>query len=277
MQAMLDTLNDVRVRLAVENYSIQDITTSGPVYRIFESATRGELPGRTSYAGIPIAGSMTFTSDHPANTVMRLRLGGGPEHRAPPRIERQQAMMANFGLVYGGAERQAEIQRTNVPMPSAEATAADTTGFLEEMAPTPFVSKGTRWVNRSTGDIVEVDHLGRSTEGGEPVVHFKRVSDSLEVNTVLLQRDFETMFRPFTQEGNFKRSTESVVEVLKDEEWEHVESGEAVKIDSVDTKRNLVIVVAKDKRKSVPMLDFVNAKWRKIVRKTAFARILEDD
>jgi hypothetical protein len=139
-------------------------------------------------------------------------------------------------------------------------------------------------VNNSNGDIVEVAYLGRSTDGSEPVVHFKRISDTLESNQMMLLRDFETMHRVFAHDTTKRRERETVVEVLKDEEWEHVESGEVVRIDSVDTKRNLVIVMGgattptvSAKRRSVPMLDFVNAKWRRIVRKTAFARLMEDD
>lgn len=184
--------------------------------------------------------------------------------------------MSGFQMMYG-----ARPGVPNIPVPTpapAEASPRESNGLLAEMAPTPFISKGTRWVNSSTGDIVEVAYLGRSTEiPHEPVIHFRRVSDDMEVNQLLLQRDFETMFRPYTQETTPKNRPEAVVEVLKDEEWEHVESGEVVRIESVDTKRNLVIVVAKERRKSVPMLDFVNAKWRRIVRKTAFERLMEDD
>jgi hypothetical protein len=100
----------------------------------------------------------------------------------------------------------------------------------------------------------------------------------MEVNLVLLLRDFESMFRPFTHET--PRSTvERVAEVLKDEEWEHIESLAVVRIDTVDTKRNLVVVLDKEKRRSVNMIDFVNGKWRKIIRRTAYARLLdlEDD
>ena len=299
--AMLDVLVEARVQLAVENYRIEEITSAPSVFHVFERLTREAGPGPdptqprpVSYAGVPIRNGLDFYSQNPIGTLLRVQLAGGPEHRPPPRLERQQAMNVNFGLMYGG-EAPVPAPPPPVPVPypvgnfeigsqrpyqdgRAEGTVGvnrtDAGGLLDSMAPAPpYISQGTRWVNRSSGEVVEVDHLGTSTDSNEPVVHFKRVSDDMEVNLVLFQRDFSAMFRPYTQET--PRIEERVVEVLKDEEWEHVESHAVVKVDSVDTKRNLVVVLDKDKRRSVPMLDFVNAKWRKIVRRTSYDRLLE--
>ena len=304
-QAMFDTLQQVRVTLAIENYVIQEMTTTMATFRSFEREARVEFASQdVAYAGIRVGWSATFAMEHPANTLLRIRLRGGPHHRTEllPRGTALRAVVD--GNVIGVVDRfEATTEtprdvamitpytpgRTNLgPIsfertfpPSSESEAA---GFLNSMAPTPFVSKGSRWVNNSNGDIVEVAYLGRSTDGSEPVVHFKRISDTLESNQMMLLRDFETMHRVFAHDTTKRRERETVVEVLKDEEWEHVESGEVVRIDSVDTKRNLVIVMGgattptvSAKRRSVSMLDFVNAKWRRIVRKTAFARLMEDD
>jgi hypothetical protein len=152
--------------------------------------------------------------------------------------------------------------------------------LLEEMAPTQFVSKGSRWRNSSTGDIVEVDRLGQSTEAHEPVVHFRRVSDDMRNGMVLLQRDFETMFKPFTMERPKGVEEKITVEVMMGEEWEHAESGATIFIASVDTKRNLVISEpdgTHKKGRTIPLLDFSNGKWKRLIRRTAYERILEDD
>jgi hypothetical protein len=290
---MFDILNDVRARLAVENFRVEEISTNlAWVYSVFDgldgNAHRGASV-RPLYAGIPIAlGQML--SPEPTNTILRLRLTGGPEYRTAPRrmrTDRNAAMSAGFDLAYGG-QRDADGNIVGTPVgnmgmigqrPRATTVEQAQAAYdlLDEMAP-PYVSQGTRWVNRSNGEVVEVDHLGASTDNGETVVHFRRVSDDMEVNLVLLLRDFESMFRPFTHET--PRSTvERVAEVLKDEEWEHIESLAVVRIDTVDTKRNLVVVLDKEKRRSVNMIDFVNGKWRKIIRRTAYARLLdlEDD
>jgi hypothetical protein len=302
-------MNEVRVRLLGEYFTVENIETSTTLYRALwarqlVSGDGVSVDERAVYSGIPISGQGNFAQNNPPGTIFRLRLRGGPEHRPPPAprfsvtarqaeeslasltlpanpVQGQQVSLRDIpspGNLTIQAQGQTVIQGwtfpANAPFGSQQVSDADTNGLLSEMAP-PYVSKGTRWVNRSTGDIVEVDHLGRSTDGGDPIVHFKRISDTHESNSVVLQRDFENMFRPFAQET--PKIAERVVEVLKDEEWEHGESGEVVRIDQVDTKRNLVIVMASDKRRSVPMLDFVQAKWRKIVRKTAYARLLEDD
>jgi len=280
-QRLRNIVDDLRVALALENYSVEQITTTPRILGIFERFAEAGIPG-CSVAGINIRWSPEFGVVNQPNTVFRMELRGGPEHRAAPRSALPR--LALFGEPRPRLDEMgASLAPSDVSMstsslvPIAQESQAAEHELLDNMAPIPFVSTGTRWVNRGTGEIVEVVRLGSSTDGNEPVVHFKRVSDSLEANMVLLQRDFDSMFRSFASTQPNNRAHEPVVEILKDEEWEHVESGEVVKIDTVDTKRNLVTVIAKERRRSVPMADFVNAKWRKIVRKTAFARIMEDE
>jgi hypothetical protein len=285
-EAQLRWLEDIRAALAVENYSIQGVVIANGVRSVLDGMILST--GQGVWDGVPLERGDLGSAD----VMFRLRLRGGPELRAP----RQHALATHFTMAYGRGQG-GLVASTPIPrdVPMVETPAgridlspivlqrtvlapeSDATELLDAMAPSPFISAGTRWVNRASGEIVEVSRMGRSDDRGETVVHFKRVSNDLEANMVLLQRDFETMFRPFGPEVS-KKAREAVVEVLKDEEWEHIESTEAVTIDSVDTKRNLVIVLGRDqKRRSVPMLDFVNAKWRKIIRKTAYQRLMEDD
>ncbi len=295
-RALFDVLNEVRVALTMGNFTIQEIAASNAVWRVVENevlATGGTTtPGSplVVYAGLPFRNNPAFSLENPAHALLRLNLTGGPDFRRPEptplQVARAEGMNENFRRLYGPQAALDEVDRRAAEaqqgaqqilgearnllsqlqggqvhtQPNPEAN-----GLLAEMnPPPPFVGKGTRWVERSTGDLVEVSYLDKATDG-DTVVHFKRVSDNLGANAVLLQRDFETLFRPYTVEPT---RSEPVIEILKDQEWEHVESGEVVRIDNVDTKRNLVTVEAKDKRRSVPMLDFVNAKWRKVVRKT---------
>jgi hypothetical protein len=277
---------------------------------ILEPGRTGYLDTVTLYAGIPVR---SFLDANGPTASLRLRLVGGPEFRAPVRSPRQMLgpLVPNVeGRPVDGTTRFDDIvlQRT-VPAPGTplEAStrfyvtgephfvgpmltrvdrafrveagdAAQTIGaLLEEMTPTPFVTKGSQWRNGSTGDIVVVDRLGQSTESPETVVHFRRVSDDMKTGMVLLQRDFETMFKPYTQERPYAKEDKSSVEVLKDEEWEHVESGITVIVESVDLKRNLIVVEGKGKRQSLPILDFQKGKWKRLIRGTAWDRLLEDE
>lgn len=281
-QAIFDTLNDLRVSLSVENYHIEEITTFPRIWRIFDEVVIREAGthGRDDllvYAGLPIRNNPTFTGNHPLHTVLRLALGGGPELRplraiqpAPVRVTPQnQVDRVDRPLV------QTIPSTVTLPIDAALVSPMDTNNLLADMLPTPFVSVGTRWADRKSGSIVEVSRMGKSSEG-EPVVHFRHISDDVEASTILLLVDFEEHFKSIYPETSARE--EAVVEVLKDEEWEHIESGETVTIDSVDTKRNLVVVQSsKTRRRSVRMAEFVDGKWRRIVRRTAFARILEDD
>jgi hypothetical protein len=308
--AILDTLNAVRVALSVENYHIQEISTSGTYYGLFEAEVarqvsevsgdrpRVDSPGMVVYAGLPIRNSFTFRADNPMLTLMRLQLGGGPELRPgrplprdmEERLSQLQQAVPGLPTPPGVFTEPVAVRPANTvsmyasgretfSMALTRVSPADPTELLAEMHSTPFVSKGTRWSNRSNGEIVEVTELGRSTDRGDTVVHFKRISDDLEAGVVLMQLDFVTLYKPMDEPAAMaKLREESIVEVLKDEEWEHIDSGETGVIDAVDTKRNLVVIIGKDtKRRTVRMIEFVNNKWRKIVRKTAYARLLEDD
>ena len=305
-------LDDTRVQLLGENYRIEEIQTAETRFQqIFDFYHRVSSPDRagatgyldtvTLYAGIPVR--LVLTDG--ASGALRLRLAGGPEFRAPARQNRAvTALIPNVeGRPVDGVTRFDDIvlQRT-VPAPGtvyiadqphfvgiiptrvdrpfrveSEAAAQTIGALLEEMAPTPFVTKGSQWKNSSTGDIVVVDRLGQSTENRETVVHFRRVSDDMKTGMVLLQRDFETMFKPYTQERPYAKEDKISIEVLKDEEWEHNDSGITVIVESVDTKRNLVVVEGKGKRQSLPLLDFQKGKWKRLIRRTAYDRLLEDE
>jgi hypothetical protein len=309
-QRMFDLLNDVRVALSVENYYIQEITTTPQTYRVFEAATfQGATPAQREnlrditgdvvvYAGLPIRNPAGFVQEMPRDTLLNLRLGGGPEHRLLP-PERPDPTFppptnGSVGVAMQIGDQSTPIQTTLGPSERVLIERPENVDFingnfsfppvtlessgdelLDTMNISAFISKGSRWVNRGSGQIVEVSHMGRATDSGDPVVHFKPISDDHAANTVALQPDFEALYRPLVPETTGR--DEPIIEILKDEEWEHVETGDTVVIEAVDTKRNLITVVAKDRRRSVRMIDFVNNKWRKIVRRTAFARVLDLD
>jgi hypothetical protein len=160
-----------------------------------------------------------------------------------------------------------------------EPASPDETALMTAMAPTPYAAVGQRWVNRSTGDLVEVTRVQPTDDRSTQAVHFRRIADGIESSQALVLEDFLRECRPYVAKSSAPVQV-PVVEVLKDEEWEHRDSGEVVTIDTVDTRRDLVVVVQKEgKRRSVPLYEFANAKWRKIVRRTSFDRLLdlEDD
>jgi hypothetical protein len=151
--------------------------------------------------------------------------------------------------------------------------------WIQEQAPTPFAAVGQRWIQRKTGDLIEITRVGPTDDRSTTVVHFKRVSDGVESSNAMLLDDFMRECHPYTTRSSQPQDIPVVV-VLKDEEWEHVDSGEVVRIDTVDSKRDLIIVMQKEgKRRSVPLFEFANARWRKIIRRTAYDRLLdlEDD
>jgi hypothetical protein len=284
-QQLFDDVNELRVRLSVENYTIRQIVVGPHIFRWFElnhGSRPNDAPGAPVvwFGGINVHQSSTFSTDHPQGTLLCVYLRGGPDFAAPPRRTAQVTLARDPDAPTPGVASIGPISLTGTTVLPDLADAMAIPRCNDIGDPVPFVSQGTRFVNRGTGDVVEVARIGTTTDGAESVVHFRRISDEMrEPSSMLLLRDFELMFRPYAETApRGVRREEHVVDVLKDEEWEHIESHDIVRIDSVDTKRSLVIVVvSKEKRKSIPMRDFVEAKYRKIVRKTAYARLMEDD
>lgn len=210
------------------------------------------------------------------------------QDRAERRVPNPLAsLMGAVGAIFEGLDMPAEVMSDLAAMHGIHVSESEYVGAfpirqeipippLPGTPTTPFVAVGQKWVQRKTGDILEVTRVQPTDDRTTTAVHFRRVSDGVESSSAMVLEDFLAECRPFTQKNSAPAPVPSVF-VLQDEEWEHIESGEVVKIDSVDSKRDLVIVAQKDsKRRSVALFEFVNAKWRKIVRRTAYARLLDD-
>ena len=176
-------------------------------------------------------------------------------------------------IVYQIAGSPVNVSRT---MPGRFGTEEEVQ-WVTEQAPTPFVTVGQRWVMRQSGDLIEVTRVNPTEDGRSTAVHFQRVSDGIESSNAMLQEDFVRECTPFVV--NTSQPIEPPkVQLFKGEEWEHLESTAVVTIDYVDSKRDLVVIVQKDgKRRSVPLLEFAEARWRRIIRKTAWEKLLEGD
>ena len=148
----------------------------------------------------------------------------------------------------------------------AAARSLDDSGDLEELE-SQLVHAPSRWVHKGTGMSVETVAVR------DGAVSFRQEEQTF---TMLLE-DFVKFHRPFVLDGVSTEPAPNIA-IQVGEEWESAEG--TVKIVSVDSKREQVVVTWADSRKrSAPLTlrEFATDKWRKVVRKTSFQRLLDLD
>lgn len=177
-------------------------------------------------------------------------------------------------IIYTGTRRLADEPNQNgdvfsrdLLMQQFRAIARSATNDRKELEQA-LVRPKSRWVHKSTGASIETI----SVKDGAVVF---RQEDQ---NATMLLEDFVKFHRPFVFEGI---STEPIpnIAILPGEEWESAAEG-TVTIVSVDSKREQVTVAWADGRKrSAPLTlrEFGTDKWRKVIRKTSFQRLLDLD
>lgn len=148
-------------------------------------------------------------------------------------------------------------------------TSGNPVSAIEDMMTRPLadtlVRPGSRWIHRAGGRGVEAV----SVKDG--VVTFRQ--NDQPVHMVL--EDFLSLHRPFALDNT--PSEPLNIAILPGEEYEGPEG--LVRILAVDSKRELVDVVWPDGRKRMPLQlrEFATSKWRKIERRTAYQRIMDDE
>jgi hypothetical protein len=235
--------------------------------------------GMRAYRGIPILvlGSESTvpitiqTRDLGRSTSMPVsRLGGQPGRSRTPGA-------SNSSLLDFIRSEQTRIReepniRSGVLVSSNSRTPPEE---VTEEADVP--TAGSLWINRSTGDLVEVVSHSTGAFNIEAVV-FRRVSgtgDLPEPQSTMLWDDFLShhQLRSISPAG-----PEPTILPGLGEEWEHVDHTE-IEILSVDTVRQTVSFVERNtkRRRSISLHDFSSGDWRKIVRRTSFEHIMDDE
>lgn len=126
---------------------------------------------------------------------------------------------------------------------------------------------GTRWVHKGQGQTVEIMEV----ENG--AVAFRADEQSFRMTI----EDFLSFHRPFSFDAS-PAPTMPLPEIAPGEEWTSVEG--TVTIVDVNSKREQVSVRWAHGGQKTSRLDlraFAGDKWRKVIRKTAFQRIMDDE
>lgn len=148
-------------------------------------------------------------------------------------------------------------------------TSGNPVSSIEDMVTKPLedtlVRPGTRWIHRSGGRAVEAVNVK------DGVVTFR--DDHQPFHMIL--EDFLSLHKPFVLDNTPPEPLN--INILPGEEYEGPEG--LVRILAVDSKRELVDVVWPDGRKRMPLQlrEFATSKWRRIERRTAYQRIMDDD
>jgi hypothetical protein len=161
------------------------------------------------------------------------------------------------------------------PMPPPEKTVR-----LEEQMGIPTM--GSTWVNRGTGVLIEVTGLSFA-EGTQQIIQFRAVlvaeSNIREPHSRLGYDDFVTLHRVWHNDGKTEMPYLDLGLQLGDE-WIQNHNRVVVEILHIDHKKETVSVYEKDtkRRSALKMREFApGGNWRKIVRRTAFEALEDDD
>jgi hypothetical protein len=143
----------------------------------------------------------------------------------------------------------------------------------------PLVSLQQRWVLRRSGDIVEVVSLAPAVDG-TPMVHARRGTDETILRMQL--EDFYNESVPYVPPARRAQTTAvpNRERLVENDEWENTTTGQTGVIESIDHRRELIILrLNEGLRRSVVFGDFLgpSAQWRKLIRRTAYERLLLDD
>ncbi len=131
-----------------------------------------------------------------------------------------------------------------------------------------LITPKSKWVHKGTGGIVEVVTVR------EAAVSFRQEDQKFN----MLLEDFLSLHRPYVIE-NLEDISTKYPNLILTENAEYESPEGIVKVVSVDSKRELVTVIWGDGRKRAPLSlrEFATSKWRKIERRTAYQRIMDDE
>lgn len=133
-----------------------------------------------------------------------------------------------------------------------------------------ILSPGQRWLRKGQGQTVEVIAIEQGA------VAFK----AEEQNFRMTIEDFLALHRPFrfNDSGATPALVEPLPELSPGDEWTGVEG--TVTVVDVDSKRELVTVRwahGGQKTSRLDLRQFAGDKWRKVIRKTAYQRLLDEE
>jgi hypothetical protein len=130
------------------------------------------------------------------------------------------------------------------------------------------IPENSRWIHKGRGQVVEVVKVENAA------VTFRSEEQSFR----MVHTDFLHFHRPFTLDNGPSPQSFPLPDLAPGDEWTSVEG--TVVIVSVDSKREQVSVKwahGSQRTARLNLRDFATDKWRKIVRKTAFQRLLDED
>lgn len=202
----------------------------------------------------------------------RIGAGSGPNpqitEEAYERFYRQQDVAPSIDL-----HREMPIPRIRRPRPELELPEE-----VQEQEALVAVPDGSRWTQRASGNVIEVERVVRSQDG-EAVVRYRRMTDDpINPTMSMLRRDFLQNHTPFILPDSTSPGTPLPIDVASGDEWES-SNGDIIIIATVDPKREIVQAEERTskRRRMIAFVEFTNGRWRKIVRRTAYDRLMQSD
>ena len=139
----------------------------------------------------------------------------------------------------------------------------------------PYVDEGQQWVQRGTGDLLVV-RMVVTDEMGQTMVRLGPAHDPAGTLLTMTMADFLERCSLFQSKAPL--SLTDPVPIQVGEEWEHRATRDYASIRGIDLARHKVYIQMQDgKTRSVSLHEFTDTRWRKVTRRTAFERLLDDE
>ncbi len=207
------------------------------------------------------------------------RLGGQPNRTlsnlndgilGPRTIAVRQAELRNALLTeqVAQAEQRAELRTASEqPMATPDDIEAE-------------ILEGSAWVQRSTGNIMHVLRLDNAVDGTRVIVYCNKGEEN-EPAMRMVVRDFLANHRAYVAQEEWPTiEVKPVIEITSGEEWEFTATPSVgISIIAVDHKKEVVHVeeLESKRKRTISFSEFIQKRWRKVVRKTAYQWLLDGD
>lgn len=246
-----------------------------PVEAVITLRTAPRRPVRR-LGGAPDRGGVVDTRQTPnMRQIFQEMLSEAP---APPLDLHQEHPITS--LVMGNARGEAStIANTmrraleEVPTPSRVLTRHPESPVMDNE-----ITAESQWIQKSSADIIEVLGIERALDGS-PIIRFRRTAEDNEPAVRLSRPDFLALHRPYNpNHPSSVDPSKPPIEITIGEEWASSD-GDSIVISSVDGRKEIVYGddLNTKKRRQIPFAQFEGGRWRKVVRRSAYARILDED
>jgi hypothetical protein len=142
------------------------------------------------------------------------------------------------------------------------------------------IQAGSAWVQRSTGNIMHVLRMDHAVDRTRVVVYCNKGEENEPAMRMVI-RDFLANHRAYVSQEEWPTiDVKPVIEITSGEEWEFTGTPSVgINIIAVDHKKEVAHVeeLESKRKRTISFSEFIQKRWRKVVRKTAYQWLLDGE